>query len=40
VMAYALEGALAGCHWQRIPAETRQWLRTEFAKMKRETPVA
>lgn len=39
VLAYALEGALAGCHWQAIPWETKQFLRTEFARMKRaESP--
>ena len=36
LLAYALEGALAGCHWNRIPRETKHWLRTEFARMKRE----
>lgn len=35
VMAYALEGALAGCHWNAIPAETREVLRVEFLRMKR-----
>ena len=35
LLAYALEGALAGCHWNAIPWETKQFLRTEFAKMKR-----
>ncbi|MEO5958162.1 MAG: TfoX/Sxy family protein [Opitutaceae bacterium] len=35
VMAYALEGAISGCHWNAIPWETKQWLRAEFAKMKR-----
>ena len=34
VMAYALEGALTGCHWQDIPWETKQFLRVEFAKVK------
>ena len=34
VMAYALEGALAGCHWNAIPWEAKQLLKTEFAKMK------
>lgn len=37
VMAYALEGALSGMHWNTIPFETKQWLRTEFSTMKRET---
>ncbi len=36
-MAYALEGALAGCHWNEISAETRQWLRAEFARMRRSS---
>lgn len=35
VMAYALEGALSGCHWNAIPWETKQSLRTAFAAMKR-----
>jgi DNA transformation protein len=35
VMAYALEGALAGCHWNAIPWETKEHLRAEFAQMKR-----
>ena len=34
VLAYALEGALTGCHWNSIPLETKQWLRFEFAQMK------
>ena len=34
VMAYALEGALTGCHWNEIPGEAKQFLRTEFARMK------
>ncbi|HEX2854763.1 MAG TPA: TfoX/Sxy family protein [Opitutaceae bacterium] len=34
VMAYALEGALAGCHWNAIPWETKDELRLRFAKMK------
>ncbi|MBI2518661.1 MAG: TfoX/Sxy family protein [Opitutae bacterium] len=37
LMAYALEGALIGTHWNAIPFETKQWLRAEFAAMKRET---
>lgn len=36
-MAYALEGALAGCHWQAIPAESREALRVGFYAMKRDT---
>ena len=35
VMAYALEGALMGCHWNALPGETKQALRAEFAAMKR-----
>ena len=35
LMAYALEGALTGCHWNKLPAESKQWLRVEFAEMKR-----
>ena len=34
LFAYALEGALAGCHWNAIPRETKQTLRTAFAAMK------
>ncbi len=36
LLAYALEGGLAGCHWQAIPAEAKEFLRVEFAKMRRE----
>ena len=32
---YALEGALTHTHWNEIPVETKQWLRAEFAQMKR-----
>lgn len=39
VMAYALEGALGGCHWNGIPWEAKQQLRTDFAKMKKVTKV-
>lgn len=35
LMAYALEGAVMGCHWNAIPWETKQFLRAEFARMKR-----
>ncbi len=35
LMAYALEGALTHTHWNELPPETKQWLRTEFAQMKR-----
>lgn len=34
LMAYALEGAVMGCHWNAIPWETKQFLKTEFARMK------
>lgn len=34
LMAYAVEGALSGTHWNELPAETKQWLRTEFAQMR------
>lgn len=34
VMAYAVEGALSGTHWNALPAETKQALRVEFAQMK------
>lgn len=37
LLAYALEGALTGCHWNELPPETKQWLRGEFARMKAET---
>ena len=36
VMAYALEGALTGCHWNAIPRETKEFLAAEFAQMKRQ----
>ena len=39
VMAYALEGAVSGTHWNQIPAETKQALRGDFARMKRQTPL-
>lgn len=35
LMAYALEGAAMGCHWNALPWETKQFLRAEFAGMKR-----
>ena len=35
-MAYAIEAGLAGCHWQALPGETKNFLRTEFAKLRRE----
>lgn len=35
LMAYALEGALGGCHWNQLPAETKAFLTAEFAHMKR-----
>ena len=34
LMAYAIEGALSGTHWNALPAETKQALRAEFARMK------
>ena len=34
VMAYALEGALAGCHWNALPVEVKEFLRQEYAVMK------
>ena len=37
LLAYALEGAVTGCHWNAIPWETKQFLRAEFARMKRES---
>jgi hypothetical protein len=33
-MAYALEGALAGCHWNALPVEVKEFLRQEYAVMK------
>lgn len=36
LMAYAIEGGLSGTHWNALPAETKQWLRAEFAKMRTE----
>lgn len=35
LLAYAIEGGLAGCHWNAIPVETKQSLRVEFGAMKR-----
>ena len=35
VMAYALEGALTGCHWNAIPWETKKFLRAKFSEMKK-----
>ena len=35
LMAYALEGAITGCHWNEIPWETKQSLKAEFAEMKK-----
>jgi len=37
VMAYALEGAVMGRPWNAIPWETKQFLRAEFAAMKKAT---
>jgi hypothetical protein len=37
VMAYALEGAVMGCHWNALPWETKQFLKAEFALMKKAT---
>lgn len=34
VMAYALEGAVMGCHWNALPWETRQFLKAEFVRIK------
>lgn len=36
LMAYAIEGALTGTHWNELSPETKQWLRAEFAAMKRD----
>lgn len=36
LMAYAIEGALTGTHWNELSPETKQWLRAEFATMKRD----
>ncbi|MBX3737684.1 MAG: TfoX/Sxy family DNA transformation protein [Candidatus Didemnitutus sp.] len=36
LMAYAVEGGLSGTHWNALSAETKQWLRTEFARMRAE----
>jgi DNA transformation protein len=37
LMAYAVEGGLSGTHWNALPAESKLWLRAEFAKMRAET---
>ncbi|WP_415908901.1 TfoX/Sxy family protein [Oleiharenicola sp. Vm1] len=34
LMAYAVEGALSGTHWNALPAETKQALRAEFARLR------
>lgn len=34
LMAYAVEGALRGTHWNDLPPETKQALRAEFARIK------
>jgi len=39
LMAYAVEGALSGTPWNDLPAETKQSLRAEFARMKATPPV-
>ena len=36
LLAYAIEAGLAGCHWQEFPGETKSFLRSAFAKMRRE----
>jgi DNA transformation protein len=36
LMAYAIEGGLSGTHWNALPAETKQALRADFARMKTE----
>ena len=35
-LAYALEGALTGSHWNALPQATKHRLRLEFDKMKGE----
>lgn len=35
LLAYAIEGALTGQHWNELPSETKAWLRAEFASLKR-----
>lgn len=39
LMAYALEGALTGTHWNALSPETKTWLREQIAALRRE-PVA
>lgn len=36
LLAYALEGALSGQHWNALPWETKQAIRSDFARMKQE----
>ncbi len=36
LLAYAIEGGLAGVQWNAIPWETKQSIRADFAQMKRE----
>ena len=37
-MLYAMEGALRGCHWQKIPEERRIQLRTEAEEQFAQVP--
>jgi hypothetical protein len=37
-LAYALEGALAGCPWNALPQKARHSLRLQFDEMKLERP--
>lgn len=36
LLAYAIEGALTGTHWQAVPTETKTWLRAEFTRIKQD----
>jgi hypothetical protein len=36
LMAYAVEGALTGTHWNEIPPETKRWLQAQMQQLKRE----
>jgi len=37
VMLYALEGALTGCHWNRLPTGVKEKLRAAAAKLRSRT---
>ena len=38
VCLYALEGALRDRHWNRLPADLKQWLEEAAGRVPQETP--